>query len=156
MNPTDDGVTHINVYSRGRTELGRALSNFAHTPFEHPEDGHFESVEGYWYWLSTRDERLRNLWGWEAKSVGRQLGGSDYRDEPEFRRKVCLALDVKIDSHPDLHRMLVESTLPLAHYYEYDGVIHTPKKGRWVIDHLTQLRALDKLVITFRDLDLDD
>lgn len=26
--PDTDGITHINVYSKGRTELGRRLSNF--------------------------------------------------------------------------------------------------------------------------------
>jgi hypothetical protein len=52
IKPSEDGVTHINVYSRGNTELGRLLSNFAHTPFSHPEFGEFASVEGFWYWLS--------------------------------------------------------------------------------------------------------
>jgi hypothetical protein len=45
IKPSEDGVTHINVYSRGNTELGRLLSNFAHTPFSHPEFGEFASVE---------------------------------------------------------------------------------------------------------------
>lgn len=29
-NPEEDGITHINIYSKGSTELGRLLSNFAH------------------------------------------------------------------------------------------------------------------------------
>lgn len=32
INPLEDGITHINVYSKGATELGRLLTNFAHTP----------------------------------------------------------------------------------------------------------------------------
>lgn len=43
FHPKTDGVDHINIYSRGRTPLGQALSNFAHTPFEHPKDGKFAS-----------------------------------------------------------------------------------------------------------------
>lgn len=46
--PKNDGIDHINVYSGGATELGRLLTNFAHTPFEN-EYGKFESVEGFWY-----------------------------------------------------------------------------------------------------------
>lgn len=29
INPDEDGRTHINIYSKGGTELGRLLSNFA-------------------------------------------------------------------------------------------------------------------------------
>ena len=43
----NDGVTHINVYSQGKTSIGRALSNFSPLGFNHPKHGHFESVEGY-------------------------------------------------------------------------------------------------------------
>ena len=46
--PAEDGITHVNVYSRGLTTLGRWLSNFAHCPIE-TEDGPFASIEGYWY-----------------------------------------------------------------------------------------------------------
>ena len=37
--PKDDGVTHINIYSKGQTELGGLLSNFSRTPFVHPKYG---------------------------------------------------------------------------------------------------------------------
>ena len=50
LTPQNDGITHINVYSKGKTTLGRWLTNFAHTPID-TIDGHFESIEGYWYWL---------------------------------------------------------------------------------------------------------
>lgn len=45
-----DGIDHINIYSKGRTALGRFLSNFAQAEIE-TEDGEFASIEGYWYWL---------------------------------------------------------------------------------------------------------
>jgi hypothetical protein len=55
--PEEDGVTHINIYSKGKTELGRWLTNFSYSPFNHPEYGKFLSMEGFWYW----DSRPRNL-----------------------------------------------------------------------------------------------
>ena len=55
MNLADDGVTHINVYSKGTTALGRALSNFAHIPFMVVPNGRFESIEAYWYWLRVME-----------------------------------------------------------------------------------------------------
>ena len=36
--PKDDGITHINIYSQGKTQLGRFLSNFEPSPIE-TEDG---------------------------------------------------------------------------------------------------------------------
>ena len=60
--PSTDGIDHINIYSKGKTSLGRWLSNFAKSPIE-TEDGHFDSIEGYWYWywLSSKDDTLRAL-----------------------------------------------------------------------------------------------
>ena len=46
INPQNDGVDHINIYSKGLTELGRFLSNFEHILIT-TEDGDFNSIEGY-------------------------------------------------------------------------------------------------------------
>jgi len=53
----EDGVTHINIYSKGRTTLGQMLSNFEDSPFT-CEDGNFRSIEDYWYWLSVDNRTL--------------------------------------------------------------------------------------------------
>lgn len=68
---TDDGITHINVYSKGKTELGRLLSNFSHTPF-YGNDILFNSVEGWWQWFTTGKEYdyLKYLYGFKAKKRG--------------------------------------------------------------------------------------
>lgn len=60
-----DGVDHINIYSKGKTSLGRFLSNFAQADIE-TEDGNFASIEGYWYWLicpSTIDPNCKECDG---------------------------------------------------------------------------------------------
>jgi hypothetical protein len=74
--PSEDGIGHINVYSKAKTKLGRELSNFSFSPFTHPEDGKFNSIEGYWYWLGCKQEKLRKVWGYAAKRLGREYGGS--------------------------------------------------------------------------------
>jgi hypothetical protein len=33
-----DGTTHINIYSKGKTELGRFLTNFAYIGIGYPID----------------------------------------------------------------------------------------------------------------------
>src|SRR5574342_342059 len=98
--PETDGVTHINIYSKGKTELGRWLSNFTEASIE-TEDGHFASIEGYWYWLSTKDDALREMVGNAAKKYGRAMRGKDWVETEEFRGKIRRALDVKFATYPE-------------------------------------------------------
>lgn len=135
LDPGDDGLTHVNVYSQGRTELGRLLSNFAHTPFTGP-DGEFASVEGYWYWLGAREhpmrERLRTLSGFAAKKFGRTLRAPDWPKGPEFQAKIRAALQAKAQQHPRIRKLLGECPLPLAHYYVFNGRVR-PAGGEWIL-----------------------
>jgi hypothetical protein len=138
--PKQDGVSHLNVYSKARTQLGRHLSNFDYAPIE-TEGGVFASVEGYWYWLgcshSDRD-LLRSVSGYEAKALGRKLGAGDWSDSPGFKRKICAAIRTKVLRY--YANDLADSTLPLCHYYVMQGRVIEPKEGRWVIEYLTELR----------------
>lgn len=142
-----DGKDHINIYSKGRTKIGRLLSNFAYTPFNHLEDGKFISVEGYWYWLSTKDEKLRNLSGFNAKKYGRIVGGKDWLEDEEFKRKIKLAIKCKIDQNEiDLSAL---GDLPLKHYYFMPpNIFKTPDQGQWIIDYIDELRKGENLPIS--------
>jgi len=136
-----DGKTHINVYSRGVTGLGRALSHFAQTPFEHPELGFFTSVEGLWYYLRTRDESLRDLAGFDAKKVGRELPlVHPQLPEAEFRRLINLGNEAKIHQTPAILDALGTTTLPLTHYYVTKGFGAKPADSEWILAHLETIR----------------
>lgn len=115
--PTKDGIDHINIYTKGKTELGRFLSNFAKVDIV-TDDGDFSSIEGYWYWLSAKDERFRKLDGFAAKKLGKSLPRTKM-DEGEFRRKIAKACWYKIHVSAKYHTLLKDSTLPFAHYYVY-------------------------------------
>ena len=139
INPNEDGITHTNIYSKGKTELGRFLSNFTYFPFT-CEDGDFNSVEGYWYWLSTGDDRLRKLDGWEAKKLGRELRGEDWNDSDEFKRKITAAIKIKLDYAKN---ELSTIRFPLKHYYvfrkcgrEIEEIVNEPFSGRWIIEYI--------------------
>lgn len=144
--PQEDGITHINVYSKGRTALGLFLSNFTTFPLE-TEDGNFESVEGYWYWLSVspdepRRDELRRLSGFDAKKLGRELRGKtiDIWETPEFQEKIKKAIRYKVFTS-SFRSVFAVSTLPLTHYYVFaDGKVHMAG-GKWIIDYLEQLRT---------------
>lgn len=115
-----DGVDHINVYSKGATELGRLLSNFAHTPFT-GGGRRFASVEGWWHWFCTGSKihYLADLYGFKAKQEGRKYE----RVRVPNRKVLYLVYEVKILHNEYIREMLVNSTLPLTHYYNYDGKI---------------------------------
>jgi len=148
--PFDDGVTHINVYSKSACKLGRMLSNFAHLP-SGCEHGTFASVEGYWYWLhcdeSSDRDRLRTLHGSQAKREGRTLRSQNSAPtdthSPEFKARIVAALECKLRRHASPGGLLHRTTLPLTHYYTCGAPNNLRvKEGghRWVIAALEQLR----------------
>lgn len=143
MNPKTDGVNHINIYSAGKTELGKFLSNFAYSPIT-TDDGHFDSVEGYWYWLSNRQEMMRATHGYSAKKAGKAYPKVVQLTEEEFQRKITTACWVKIHSNPHMLDLFRNSTLLFAHYYVFNGV---PKDAgyKWVIDMWELFRANVKI-----------
>ena len=116
--PELEGITHINIYSRSSTQLGRLTSNFTHSPFEHPDHGWFESMEGYWFWLSSgmAHEEFRELHGLEAKSKG---GGLKKVFNPDFDWFIERGCQAKVDHNPELKKLLSENHLPFRHYYFY-------------------------------------
>lgn len=144
MNPKEDGITHINVYSKGQTPLGRYLSNFSDCHV-HTEDGYFRTIEGYWYWLSTKHEPLRDFPGWQCKKVGRGLRAPDWPKTPKFEEKIMRAIMIKISTNEWCVDQLSQTdTLPLYHYYVIDGKAVQVKEGLWMINLITEFR--DELV----------
>lgn len=141
--PKQDGVDHINVYSKGNTSLGKALSNFASIGFTHPEHGRFESVEGFWYWIATGmiHNQLRALTGFSAKQFGKTL---ERIDHPDFKREIKSALFYKVEQNQKLFDALKQSTLPFTHYYYYGSVdnckVNTVKDVEWIIEYLELIR----------------
>lgn len=131
-NESVDGVDHINVYSRGQTEIGRWLSNFSNTDIT-TEDGKFTSIEGYWYWLTTQEEELRGLSGWEAKERGKKFKKVKVYKEEEFISKICKAIDIKIKQRA---LEISKIVLPLSHYYIFNGIKVPAKKYNWIIEHI--------------------
>jgi len=146
MDPALDGVTHVNVYNRGRTALGRDLSNFAPLGFALPDHGSFASVEGYWYWLtvpkdSPLRDRLRTLSGFTAKKLGRDLRGRDWDLNDAFRANIVRALNAKLDAHPELVTGIRATTLPFWHYYVFGDTVHDlSMESKWMLDVFDQRR----------------
>ena len=141
--PTKDGIDHINIYSKGKTGLGRLLTNFAATPFTFEPYGSFKSVEGFWYWLSTGKQYhiLRELDGFNAK----QLGKTYERVEcPDFQEIIKQALRCKLEQNSYIIDEMLHTELPFAHYYCYgkppDHKVIEPKEHLWLVDFFEEIR----------------
>lgn len=136
-----DGVDHINIHSVAKTELGKLLSHFAHTPFEHPYFGPFYSMEGFWYYARSgfSVDRLRYLSGYRAKQVGREL---DYKWYAEFKQDIIAANYQKIIQHDRIRDLMIESELPFDHYYVFGPkkILVTPQSADWLVQGFEDIR----------------
>lgn len=167
--PKNDGIDHINIYTKSLTELGKNLSNlYCCYPKLKLDLGDFSTLEGYWYSLKINAlkleandfkfelETLKNLNGFKAKSLGSQIikqiisqnelikNEDEYLTE-SFKTSIKKAIEIKINSIKNLKFDLMYSKLPLTHYYYYGELEKNPKiielpQHQWMIDYITELR----------------
>jgi predicted NAD-dependent protein-ADP-ribosyltransferase YbiA (DUF1768 family) len=143
-----DGVDHINVYSKGKTELGRMLSNFYPSPFT-LRGIQFKSVETFWYYIiacnmGAGDELKGDVLaksGWEVKEFWKQYKtlANHYEAADPTRPQLKLAYLQKLKENPAIQEKLIESTLPLRHYYQY-GYKIVPTKHGWTVELWEEIR----------------
>lgn len=139
----EDGVTHINIYTKGHTALGRALTNPANIPFNHPKYGKFATIESYWHWTKTgrMHDGLRSLSGLDSKKEAKKYEHKEIRG---FRELIEEAIEIKVKDSPTLLTKLKESTLPFRHYYTYgilpDMRVVEPEEFKWIPIFVEELR----------------
>jgi hypothetical protein len=114
----DEGITHLNVYSKSRYPLGCFLSNFAHTPQLQYQGKNFASVEAFWYWKLTEREELCTLWGADAKNKGRLY---PIIGKAPTERELVEVYWNKIQPYTSITHHLKTNILPLVHYYTMYG-----------------------------------
>lgn len=114
--PETDGIDHINIYSKGKTKLGKLLSNFANTPFCY-RGTTYQSVEGALYYYRTGDIRLIAMHGNAAKILGRSLTQKRVESPAELRAW----LYAKVYANPEIIDLLLNSSMPFSHYYVMYG-----------------------------------
>lgn len=153
VSPANDGVDHINVYTKGNTALGRMLTNLYDRDFSVPGYGHFKSMEGFWYYFLTGEKypEFKGLRGFEAKKLGKTKindridkdGLTDHQ-----KREILEAIRCKLRQNKDILVELWKSDLPFAHYYYYGTpdnakVIELPQFN-WMLDEFERLRRILK------------
>lgn len=151
IDPDKDGIDHINIYTKGKTELGRLLTNLADTPFTHEDYGHFKSVEGLWYWLisgKTQDE-FKNMSGFEAKKMGKLIPEENKCPvDDDFKEAIKKGFKAKVRENKKIIKLLYESTLPFEHYYFYgkngNYKVMEMERHKWQCEEFERLRTIIK------------
>lgn len=145
---TKDGKNHINIYSKGRTVLGRALSNFSYNKFTHDTLGSFSSMEGLYYYLSTglKHDNLRRLTGFAVKNMGKKLPRIEM-DGEKFVELLRLGCRCVYRDNPRIHELILDQVIenkgvvvPFVHYYSYGDKLVFPKGNEWLIEEWTDIR----------------
>lgn len=156
LDPAMEGVTYINVYSKAKRPLGKRLSNLAIYPSEHPVFGRFDTIEGLWWFLATgaKDDRFRTWDGFTCRTEGKKEVNRIKREtnnnlfRGDFQTRIKQGIAYKLLAHQKILNELLESDLPLVHYYAYksgfDRVDVTPANNSlWVIHFLEEIRETE-------------
>lgn len=152
-NPDEDGITHINIYTKGKTEVGRLLTNLSDVPVNSPKHGKFKCVEGFWYWYFTgkQYEQFRNYNGFTAKKEGKKLRDDRIDKEglsDKDRIEVLQVIGWKIRQSKYLQKLMIESELPFVHYYYYGDSgnyrLHELPQYDWITEELERIRKILK------------
>lgn len=125
-----DGVDHINISFTGKTELGQYLSTMWECDIL-TRDGMFKSIEGYLYFLLTRDKKLRHLSGWAANSYGKKLVKLPKEFPEEIKQLVKEAIADKI-IFGDMSKQIKDSILPFKFYYVFKDTEYMPPNLIWI------------------------
>lgn len=137
--PKEEGITHINIYSKAQSPLGRYMSNFDRCHIE-ISLGYFASIEGLIFYLGSFDERLRTLSGANAKAAGNIMDRGIRLPEDVFRRFIIEAMEHKVDANNHLKHLLETCDLPFTHYYVYGNKKVTVQGWDWQIEEWDKIR----------------
>lgn len=151
--PESDGIDHINIYTKGKTQLGRDLTNLSNIGFTFPEYGTFKSMEGFWYYFLTgcKYEKFKGMSGFDSKKLGKTLTKErvDKEGLSEEQKEVLReGIRCKLRQNKGLLNNLIDSTLPFSHYYYY-GDISNPKviylpQFDWILEEIARIRDICK------------
>ena len=144
FDPNDEGITHINIYSKSNTNLGKMLSNWYRQHMQ-LSIGEFWSIEGLIFFLGSFDEKLRELSGFEAKHQGNQLDRDIRLPEDIFKGFIKEAMHEKLYDNYKFKKELMESHLPLTHYYRYGNKVIEITKWQWQVEEWNKLRKAIQL-----------
>lgn len=146
----EDGVDHINISNQAKTDLGQSLSQDVFIEFEHPVFGKFNTVTGFWYYISSSD-RNNECRALNSNKLRRMFNDVKLPSIKNFRAIILEAYWLKIKQHEAIQHELLKTELPLdCHFIKTDGTTRTrPKNYRWLLQGLNDMRNALKKGVDF-------
>lgn len=114
-----DGVDHINIWTRGATEIGQVLDMDFEMPWVHPRYGRFLSLSSFWYYVTSHDldRGLMMLPSHVLRKRGSTQNHQATRKTVDNLRALMIdAAYHRIISVPEVAESLRETNLPLDNY----------------------------------------
>lgn len=174
INPKEDGKTHINVYSKGKTSLGRALTLMNNNKI-FTRHGEFVSFEAYYHFLKfyfayqldcstskfedppyfvIRDilmyEKCQNAkersYYLKKNGLWKDMDFSKYSRLPEFRERIYAAQLYRLKTNKWYKENFLLNDLPFLHYYIYSGKVVLATNHQWVAEQLNYIRENKELL----------
>lgn len=146
----EDGVDHINISNQAKTDLGQSLSQDVFIPFVHPVFGKFNTVTGFWYYISSsnRDKCCRTM---RSSKLRLMFKGQKLPPVKNFKAIILEAYWLKISQHEAIKKELMESTLLLDCYFSKpdDNLRARPKNHRWLLQGMNEIRNCLKKGVDF-------
>lgn len=137
----EDGVDHINIFRKGKTNLGKELEHGSSLPLKHSIFGKFQTIESFWYYIQSkeRDDRVRQLTGMKLNQFAQQLTPLYVLN---FRAIILDANYQRILQHDSLKDSFVSSVLPFDCYSTNKaGIRIRPSHFKWLTVGLEEIRC---------------
>lgn len=139
-----DGTEHVNIWDKGQTNMGKALSTLADLPFVHNVYGKFRSIEGFYHYIRSVDQNdaMRKVAGYWARKAGQRL---EVKHVPDFKKIIADANWQKIQQIPVLMEELknLSTFVALDSYYiqnEEPLVRVRPPTAAWMVPAFHEIR----------------
>ena len=138
----EDGIDHINIARDANTELGKLLDINSYSPFNHPSLGNFNSLGGFWLYITAEAETTKEI------NFCRWIHGSSvvYRKKAMKTKKIdgfvlimADALWYKINAIPELVEAMIINKLPYSSYFATKEKQTLSKIGAWYVPVLNEI-----------------
>lgn len=153
INPQEDGITHINIYTKSNCKLGKMLSNMYQSPFNF-QGINFNSIEQAWHYFKFKDndvQKANHILSLNSSfeclkyaKANKTIESTKIALSDSFKELMCSLIRSKIMNDNTLKLMLRNSFLPLEHYYAYgtdNPKVHDQKdKYLWMIESIEHTR----------------
>lgn len=141
-----DGISHINMFIEGKTDLGACLSLDFIAKFTHPEFGDFSSLTAFHYFITRPviDDSIRHMQPRDIRAKVRHIraGGEDTVNPVNYRALMLEAMYKRIMSLGGLKKMVEESTLSFELYLPRigDQAARRQTTAHWIIPGMEIIR----------------